>query len=405
MDNKSKNIFFITFGTLIVVIFGLVMFHELKHGDFPAHIAFAREFAANGYLYKIPHTLFARFVVIIRALLPANIAVWVSPYAKQVFDIKSFEISTVILMTLTYLASAFVIMKRLLRDWDLKEKPLYCFAGFITIVILMAAPIFFFTFPDRMFLGYIMGNRYDSPTYILSKPFVLLVFLGIVDNLMSKWDWKQALFMVLAILCATLAKPSFTITIIPALGILLILNIKKLKSVNWFYLIGPIGLTAFLVLLSQFIINYVGARGDRVIFAPFQSILIQVPNLFLLSLLILMSIVFPLLVTILHWKNIKNDLGFQLAWINFIIAAIYGLVFAEEINMGVNNFWNSPMIGVFVLFFVTIAYWGKDLIENIRSNRKLSGRQIVTSCVLGLHFICGIIYYVATLLNTGVIVN
>lgn len=402
----KKKVFIIgLFVILVTVIFGIVMAHELKHGDFPAHIAWAKEFSNIGYLYKIPHTLFARSVAIIRAMLPANILVWVSPFAKQVYDLKAFELSALIVMVLAYLGTFSLILTRLLKEWKTKENKTLIFACFIAIIVQIVGPIFVFTFPDRMFLGYITGNRFDSPTYILSKPFVLLLFLVVADNLFSKLNWKQILITILAVVCATTAKPSFTITLIPAVGILLILNIKKFREINWVFLIGALGIPTFIVLLSQLVINYVGDRGDRIIIAPLKEILHHVHTIPMMLLLIIMSLIFPLLFSILNWKKIKNELVFQLAWINFIIALFYGLFFAEEINFGVNNFWNSPMIAIFVLFFVTIKYWGTDLVITFQQKKKMAAGQLLTTMFLSLHFICGIIYYVATVLNTGVIVN
>lgn len=403
--DKKKVVFFIILGVVITLLFGLIMFHQLKHGDFPAHINWAREYSENGYLYKIPHTLFAKLVTVVRALLPANILVWISPMAKQIYDIKAFEISTLIVMVLSYLFAGLIIVQRLIHEWEVKEKKWLYFAGLAALTIMIVAPIFIFTFPDRMFLGYIMGNRYDSPTYILSKPFVLLMFIGIVDCFFDKWNWKQAFIMVFAVLCATLAKPSFTITIIPAIGLVILLNIKKFKKVNWAYFFVPLGFTAAIVLISQFIINYSGDRGDRIIIAPFESILYYVPNLFLVILFVLLSIVFPLLVTIQKWKDVKHKTGFQLAWMNFIVAMGYALIFAEEINLAVNNFWNGAMIAVFVLFFVSVSYWGGDIAKKIYNKQKLTSGQIVSGGALGIHLICGIIYFIAILTSNAVMVN
>jgi hypothetical protein len=402
MTKLSKKLFFIILGLLVLVIFSLVMFHQLKHGDFPAHIQWAREYSENGYLYKIPHTLFARLVTIVRALLPANILVWVSPMAKQIYDLKSFDISALIVMVLSYLFTAIFIVVRLVREWEVSEKQILYLVGFVVLAVLLAAPIFIFTFPNRMFSGYFVGNRYDSPTYILSKPFVLLMFIGIVDWFFEKWNWKQAIIMAFIVLCATLAKPSFTITILPAIGILILFNIKQFKKINWAYLIIPLALTAFIVLLGQFIINYSGDRGDRIIFAPFQDILYSVPNIPMVFFLILMSIVFPLLVTILNWEKVKRNFSFQLGWVNLIIGFVYSILLGEQINMGLNNFWNSPDIGIFVLFFVTIAWWGKDLVNSYRAKTKISKKQVATTCILLLHFLCGIVYYIAIMINTSV---
>jgi hypothetical protein len=313
-------------------------------------------------------------------------------------------------MVLSYLALGWILIKYLIESWELNKKRTLWFAGIGALVIMISAPIFIFTFPKRMFLGYIMGNRYDSPTFILFKPFALVVFMSLVKNTINKWDWKESLIMALAIWGATLAKPSLTITLIPAIGILLLFKIKEWKKTNWFYLVGPFGLVAFLVLIVQFIIGFVGDRGDRIIFDPFTEILIHVPNLWMVLLFIIMSIVFPIFISIVYWKKIKNDFGFQLAWINFFVALAYGLLLAEQINMGVNNFWNSCMIAVFVLFFVTVSFWGRKIFINLRSPDKFTLKDGLVSkwipaLLLGLHFVCGIIYYVAILFSSSVNVN
>jgi hypothetical protein len=388
MKISSRQVFNLVFTIFVIVFFGVMMFHYLKRGDFIAHIAWAREYSETGYLYKIPHTLFARFVTITRALLPANILVWISVYAKQVYDIKSYEISTLIVMILSYLATGFIIVKRLLREWAyLRVKNLHWICGGVALVIMIVAPIFIFSFPNRMFLGYASGNRFDSPTYILSKPFVLLAFLSLVDNFSAKWNWRQAFYMAFFVLCATNAKPSFTISILPTIGILIFtVFLRRLKQVNWFYLIFPIGLTSAVAIISQFIIAYVGDRGDRVLFAPFQALLTKVhdvPTLFL------------------DWKKIKHDLSFQIASVNFLVALTYGLLLAEKANFGSINFWNSPMIAVFILFYVTVVYYFKSLIEKVKAGQKLDWKDTVLLSILAAHVICGIVYYAASLINTG----
>ena len=223
LNNRSRNIFFIIFSVVIIAIFGYVMFHQLKYGDFPIHIAWAKEYAADGYLYKIPHTLFSKFVVIIRALLPANILVRVSVFAKQIYDLKSYEISAWILMVLSYLATAFILFIKISKDWyELKVKNLRYLTGITVIVIMLVGPIYLFTMPNRMYSGYIVPNPYHNPTYVLLRPFALIIFFGIIKNFFVKWDWYQSLIMILMIVCASLAKPSFNITILPSLGLFIL---------------------------------------------------------------------------------------------------------------------------------------------------------------------------------------
>lgn len=407
MDNaetkkRNKVLLYSILILLIMGIFGLIMFHQLKHGDFPIHIAWAKEYSENGYLYKMAHPFFAKLVTVVRALLPANLLTWINPMAKQVYDLKAFEISALIVSTLAYLATGLIMVKRMIRNWNIEKGSVLYFAGFTVFIILLLGPIFIFTFPERMYLGYLSVNRYDSPTYVLLKPFALLIFFGVVDNFTEKWSWKESVLMALVMMCATLTKPTFTMSILPAIGLLTLLKIKQFRKINWAYLIIPLGLTALIVLAGQFMINYTGDRGDRIILAPFEAISYLVPNIPMVFFLVIMSIVFPLAVTLLNWKQVKNDFTFQLGWANLFMGLIIALMFGEEINMGLNNLWNSPTLGAFILFLVTVMWWGKDLMKSRQAQTKLTKNQLITSSILLLHLVCGIIYYAAVLVNTGV---
>lgn len=406
MKDHKKAIVLTGFMIIVLAIFGVIMAEELKLSDFPQHIAWAREYGEAGYLYRIPHTLFSKLVVIIRALLPANILIRVSVLAKQVFDLKSYEISAWILMLLSYGATAWILYKKIVSEWTKGKvtSPEWA-APLAVIVLLLVGPIFLFTFPERMYLGYISPNPYHNPTYVLFRPFVLLILFNAIDNLRAKWDWKQSALMAFWILCATLAKPNFTLTFVPTIGLMVVYYfVKKVKPVNWFYAIGPVGLTAVIVLISQFIINYAGERGDQLIFAPFTAVLNYVPNVPMAILFLLLSILFPLLVSIIYWKYASTRLSFQLVLVNFLVSLGYGYFIAERINLYSNNFGWGMMIAVFLLFFETLVIFGQQLLNRETGQGLKSWKVLVPGGALLLHLVCGVIYYISTLTIPTVLV-
>lgn len=392
------------FIAIVAALFGVMSFHFLGRGDFGDHMEWVQQLAQDGYMHKIPHSLYHKLVVVVRALLPANVLVWVSPWIKQVYDIKSFEISTLILMTLTYLSVGLILVRQLLKEWkESKSSRLIWWAGLGALVIMLAAPVFLFSLP-RMFLGYAAGNRFDSPTYVMAKPFIVLTFFALVKNLFQKWRWTNALWMAGFILCATLAKPNFTITFLPAVGIVLLgFYLRKWKEVNWFYVIFSLGLTALIVLIGQFAINYVGDRGDRVIIAPFEAVTHLAGSLPTVFLYLFMSLLFPLAVVTFYWRSAKRDLTMQLAVTNFLVALAYAFILGEEINMTVANFWNCVQFGSFVLFMAAVVFFGKKLIERSNSGEKFRWHEWTASALLAAHFVCGIVYYVASLVTTGIV--
>lgn len=404
MKQSSRVIFYCVFIAIIIALFGVMSFHFLDHGDFGDHMEWVRQLAQDGYMHKIPHSLYHKLVVVVRALLPANVLVWVSPWFKQVYDIKSYEISELVLMTLTYLATALILVRQLLREWkESKSNKLHWWAGLGALAIMLVAPVFIFSLP-RMFLGYAAGNRFDSPTYIMAKPFIVLTVFAMTNNLFAKWRWTNALWMAGFILCATLAKPNFTISFLPAVAIVLIVfYLRKWKEVNWFYVIVAFGLTALVVIAGQFAINYGDARGDRVVFAPLEAVTYLTGSAGNLVLFLFMSLLFPIAVVVFYRKTAKNDLAMQLGGVNFLVALGYGLLLGEEINMGVANFWNCVQFATFVLFMTSVAFFGRRVIAQRTGNTKITWREWTAGGLLAAHFVCGLVYYVAALSFSGIV--
>ena len=71
--------------------------------------------------------------------------------------------------------------------------------------------------------------------------------------------------------------------------------------------------------------------------------------------------------------------------------------------MTVANFWNCVQFGSFVLFMATVVFFGKKLIERFNNGEKFRWREWTASALLAAHFICGLVYYVASLVNTGIV--
>lgn len=404
---KKKDLFIVIgFSLLIVGIFGAIMAHELKWGDFPEHIAWAEEYNAVGY-FDLPHPLFAKLVVFIRTLLPANIVVHISKMAKQIYELKSYEISTWLLMVFSYLATAVILLKRMVSEWN-KEKagtPTWI-AAIAVLMILLVGPIFIFTYPNRLYLGYFTANPYHNPTFILLRPFMLLVFFGVVDNLFLKWDWKKAVLMALAIMCATLAKPNFTITFIPAIGLMILFfHIKNLKKINWLYLIVPLGITSVIVLGSQFFITYLGRDSDQIVFAPFTAMLTYVSNVPMVLIFGLLSILFPLVISILYWKENSGRVSFQLVWLNFFIALLMCYFVGEIKKMDSLNFSWGALLAVFLLFVENVIIFGRELIRKGFSNSCKSWKIILPALLLLLHLGCGIIYFIRTITSVETLIG
>lgn len=398
MHPKRTIIFGIIIGLIIVLLFGSITYTQLKVGDFQPHLKWAQQLGDSSYLSVRAIIFFHRMVLVVRDLLPFNILARLSPLLRQIIDIKSYDISAWIVTVSAYMATFIIVFRYLKQNFAIpKNKKTSTIVAIFSLICMLVAPIFIFTFPDRLYLGYINGNPFHNPTYLLMKPFAVLFFIMSTELLFGKNSWKEVIIAGLMLFLATSAKPSFTISFLPSVVVVIIWNLKMIKKLNLRFIGVSILLTSFIVLLTQFIIMYTGSRGDQILLSPFKAILEHVPNLALVLISALLSILFPLLTIALNWRKQKDNLAVQLAVVNFVISLFIAYLFTEQTDMWSLNFWWTPMIAVFLLFLVSLPIYFNDLIEKSAQGQRLSLKSGVLSVALLLHLGCGIIFYVYSL--------
>jgi hypothetical protein len=122
------------------------------------------------------------------------------------------------------------------------------------------------------------------------------------------------------------------------LGIIALLHIRKKQIIDWKRLSIGIFLPSIAILLWQFFLTFGSFKESGLSFAPFsvmlgyasppfaqiselirQSIykIIYLPSKFILS------IVFPVVVIFVFWKDSFKDIKMQIGWIGFGMGAIY----------------------------------------------------------------------------------
>jgi hypothetical protein len=167
------------------------------------------------------------------------------------------------------------------------------------------------------------------------------------------------------------------------------------------------GVVAVLVLSTQYLVSYTAAGLDesveKFVITPFKTLKAYSSSSFEIPLKIVMSAVFPVYVTVYYWKDIKRNLVFQLGWMNFLVGLVMTLLFSEEVRYAHGNFLWGPMVGIFILFVITVIHYFKDLAPKLeqKSARWTDG---VPALLLTLHLVCGLIYYVNALISPSLVV-
>jgi hypothetical protein len=342
----------------------------------------------DSLIYQGAHVLFP-FMVGLVALLPT-----IGPYAAGLLVATGAYILLAII--LYFLFHPVVQAKNALRSETL------CVSA--VLVVMFMAPINLPSFGSKGFYyGYIHPTVYHNPTTTLLRPFAILLMLYAIKcfsmNHRAKWDVPPASVITLL---ATFAKPSFTLSLLPALGLSGVYYFfKDRERVNWRLLGLGICLPSLLFLVVQYELTY-GAYAEvdpdvGVIFAPLVVMEEWSHHWFMK---LMLSIMFPLAVYLLYLGSSSKSVGLNLAWLAFLAGASQMYLFAESgYRMLHGNFLWSGYITLFVLNVFSLRF----LLNRLQQKDECTEwRTIVVAMILTTHVVSGVVWYLANLPGSSV---
>lgn len=256
--------------------------------------------------------------------------------------------------------------------------------------------LFYFPGIKYKYLGVFTANPFHNATYMAARPFAVLAFVWYVkllDNYEEGYTVskrKDYFLFSFFLLTATMTKPSFTIVLVGAAGLIMVYRMFKTKFRNFIPTVqlGLCFIPTFLDLLYQFKGVFVPKEGEvgGIGFCFGDVWKLYCDNIFLA---IFLAIGFPLLVLVLNWKEIKKDTLYRFSW------QIYGMSFAMAFfiyEKGFRepdfNFSWGYMYGIFFVFF-------SSLLLLLRKTKEKQKASLLILQWLGYfaHVICGLIYF------------
>jgi hypothetical protein len=341
----------------------------------------------------LPHFLYPLYVAIIEVLTR--------------FDLNS---SANITMTSQYVLMG-VLMYAVIRQVLPQKISWYWHVLVIIFAVMLCtiAPIALdvLRMPRNLLFGFLPPNPHHNPTTMIARPYALatvMLAILIFQQMPSeprKW-LKQAGWIALSALITVLgvlAKPSYTIAVIPALGLYVFWRgIVLRQSVNFVWAIFGFAVPAIVVLLWQYQLNYSsGATSDRLSFMPFAVWLFYGDTYSSLLLKFVQSAIFPLLITVSFYSEWKDDSGFKIAWLAFVIACLQGYLLAEDgVSFSHGNVVWGMLIGLLILFVYATRIFVKVAYRYVEEKR-FSIPLILSAFMLVLHICAGIVWYAAHL--------
>lgn len=259
-----------------------------------------------------------------------------------------------------------------------------------TAALLICAPIDVFTFP-RLYFGYVSTTTYHSPTFQLLKPLALALFLRLERDVLSETAGPPRLLgMVGLSLVSTLAKPSFSVVVLPAL-IATVLIYRQTGAVRrTFVIVAVLGTTIGVAIVWQMVfLLAAGGDGGGIGFMPLVVASAFEPSHRMLATKLLLSIAFPLVALLCHWRAALADRRLVFSYVCLLVSLLYYLLLAERgPHMNHGNFLWGVMVSLFLVFVSTAAMLAHQSIARTATR--------VSWLILLLHVVCGVVWLAAT---------
>ncbi len=360
------------------LIFGVLVRQmiSLPSSDYSTEFQITRNLIAASR-FATAHILYETLLIALSRLLPFPL-----------------DTAGLIAATAFYVFAALVIYALIRSTVGGQDWQAMAIAAALALGLLLAAPVILATVSERnLYRGYIALNVAHNPAIIMLKPLALLLFaftVGILDHSIAHTRRTLGIGIGL-ILLTLLALPNFILVLLPALLIM----------IGWFtyrhdtgdlrtLLITLVLPMAALLLIFYAITHFMIDPEGGVIISPLLTLRGSDLSLVTGALKFLLSILFPLAVYLLYWREGRRAFALNLAWAIFLVGAAQMYFLAETGRQALEgNFWWSAQIGLFILFVVSALFW------LIYFKQQPRWRGWLCLGILALHILSGMIVYAA----------
>lgn len=407
-QKRDKWIDIIVFVVLLAVASGIffTLFHKQTYGspqtgyhsDMKAYI---QEMQGIDSGYSFPYPIFFKISAFIHLFVGPEMAV---ALATTLLNSLAIVLTKLLLNHLTgkALADSFATHK-----WR-AGVIISLVSVFLFFVSMLYLPFdIFIAGVYHRYLGVFSPNPFHNATYMAARPFAILAFYWYAKLLVNyeqgyggKWkhsekgvDMRDYVLFSVFLLAATMTKPSFTIVLVGAAGLIMVYRMIRSKFRNFLPTIqlGLCFLPTFVDLLYQFKGVFVPTEGEE---GGIGFTFGEIWGLYSLNipLAVCYAIGFPILVLLLNYKELKKNTIYRFSW------QIFGMGFAMAFFLYEKgfrepdfNFSWGYMYGIFFAFVGALIVLLQATAE--RKNKKkplLLGLQWLGYAA---HVVCGLYYF------------
>lgn len=293
-------------------------------------------------------------------------------------------------------------MKRYVRESGWRQGLVSTMAAFSLLAVSMLYVPTGYRFPGIRFdyVGVFSPNPFHNATYNAARPFAVVsffLFAAILPEYEKKADWKKYMAFSISLLLATLTKPSFTLVLVSAAGLIMLYRLVRGRGrgIMASLKLGLTFLPTFIVLLYQFVGVFDPAGGESGLGVGFLTVWTHYCGNVPIALALAAG--FPLIVLLCHVKELGQQGLYRFSW-QFYLVSLAEFVFLYEKGFRLvdANFSWGYMYGLFFVFVTS-------LLLMIRDSLQQRGRRWVRMLqwgMYGLHLVLGC-YYLYRILTGG----
>ena len=276
----------------------------------------------------------------------------------------------------------------------------------LSLGLTIMSPITIWT--NAWMIGYINPIVYHNPTTIAVRLFVIPLSLFAL-RVFSGDPWRSAnhrvytlLLCAALLLLATLAKPSFTMALIPGCCAFAVWHWLKRRPIDWALLAFGICLPAVLMIGLQYLITYVSFEENTSIAIGFLTFMSHWIPVWRIPIQLLLSLVFPLGILLLYPAEALRNLYLKMSWTIFAAATAFTYLFYEVgPTFTHGNFLWISYSAVFLLMFASTKFLIEQHTRDYRNGLsalqlfglRFSRTTAIGILLFGLHVLSGIAYY------------
>lgn len=381
----------VAFAALVAAIYLVPAIRAGLRGDLRVHVRFAEELSLTGSSSD-PYQLFSQLTIIVRSLIPFGLVDAAAPGAVDRWT--TWTIAGLTVSSLAVAATTDVVRARIAASRTVPFRRSWAPAAWAAVITLIG-PVTFFTWSRRKLVsGYIVPNPFDNGTYLLMRPFAVLVFWLVADSFEPGSTRRRTGRLAAATALVALAKPSLTICLVPAVGLVMAVRWLRRRSVPWHPILVGFFLPTAVVLASQLYVALDQDRGSMAL-APLSTLrrLAEHAGMHVAWFLplMLLSIAYPLLVTATDLRRARRSVAMQLGWLAFAVAVAYAALLEIRGRPDYGELLGATQITLFLLIVEATRWCLSD--GTFSRERRRSARSVAIGTVLALQLTCGLAFW------------